>query len=88
MGPAVSTYLVEGIEQIRDQWRARGWSAKSLHQTKLLQVANVAICGILAESQRVAPEIPLEGDDGDGHHTDPEEGQSGLSACETRVQET
>ena len=59
----MSVYLVEGVEEFRNQRRARGWCTKSLHETKLLQVADEAVGCVVGESQRVSPEIPLEGDD-------------------------
>ena len=88
MEAIVSAYLVEGIQQIWDERRARGGRAKSLHQAELLQVTDVAVCGILAECEGVAPEVPLEGDDSHGHHANPQKRESGLSASKTRVQET
>lgn len=58
-----STYLVEGIEEFRNQRGARRRRTKSLHETKLLQVTDEAVGREVRESQRVSPEIPLESDD-------------------------
>lgn len=39
------------------------------------------------EGQRIAPEEPLEGCDGGGHDTEPNEGEGGFPPCEARVKE-
>ena len=54
----------------------------------MLKIADEAVCGSRRESQRVSPEIPLEGDDGGREHTGPDEGEGGLSASETGVEES
>ena len=59
----VDAYLVESVEELRDQGRARRRCTESLHQTEFLQVADEAIGCEVGESQRVSPEVPLEGDD-------------------------
>jgi hypothetical protein len=54
----------------------------------VLKVANEAVRRIGGESQGVAPEIPLEHNDREGHHANPEHGQGGLSPREAGVEET
>lgn len=80
------TYLVEGVEELRNQWGARAGVAEDALETKLIEVADEAV-GRRTKSQRVAPEVPLESDDGCGEHADPDEGERGLSARKTRVEE-
>lgn len=55
-------------------------------ETKLVQVANEAICGG-AKSERVTPKVPLEGDDRGREHAGPDEGEGRLSASKTGVEE-
>jgi hypothetical protein len=62
-------------------------SPKHALETKLVQIADEA-AGTGTEGERVSPEIPLECDDRAGEHAGPDEGQSGLSACETGVEES
>ena len=59
----VNSYLVESVEEFRNQRRARRRCTESLHETEFLQVADEAVGCVVGESQRVSPEIPLEGDD-------------------------
>jgi hypothetical protein len=83
-----ASYLVKSIQKVRNERGARRRSSQCLHETEFLEISNVSICRILAECQRVSPEIPLEGDDGQRHHTRPDQRQGRLSAGETRVEET
>lgn len=45
-----------------------------------MQVADKAVGGRRAEGQRVTPEVPLEDDDAEGHHDDPDQRQGRLSS--------
>ena len=53
----------------------------------MMEVSDEAICSGRRESQRVTPEIPLEGDDRERCHTGPNQTQGRLSPCKTGVQE-
>ena len=81
------TYLVERVQELRNQGGSWAGSTKHTLETKLVEVANEAVCRG-AESKRVSPEVPLEGDDGSREHTRPDKRQSGLSARKTRVEES
>lgn len=59
-----------------------------MHQPEMLQITDISICCRRRESQRVAPEIPLEGDDRKGAHTSPDHAERGFAAGKTRVKET
>ena len=85
-GDGAELHLVERVQQLRDQRRTRAGSTKHALETKLVEVADEAVCRG-AERERVTPEVPLEGDDGGREHTRPNQGQSGLSARKTRVEE-
>lgn len=80
-------YLVEREQQLRDQRTPRTRRAQRLHESKVRQVADKAIRRALAERQRVAPEVPLEDDDGEGAHAGPDHGQRRLAAREPGVEE-
>jgi hypothetical protein len=79
-------YLVERVQQFRDQGASRARSAQDALEAKLVEVADEAVCRG-AKGERVAPEVPLEGDDGGREHAGPDHGQGRLSAGKTRVQE-
>lgn len=83
-----STYLVESVEEIGDQRATRARCAQCVHQSKLPQVANEAVGCILREAERVSPEVPLKRDDRARSHTGEYHAQSGLSSCQSRVQES
>jgi hypothetical protein len=79
-------YLVERVEKLRDERRSLARSTKNALETEPVEVANKATC-TGAESKRISPEVPLESDDRGRKHTRPDEGQSGLSARKTRIEE-
>ena len=54
----------------------------------MLEITNEAAEAGGRESQRIAPKVPLEGDDGNRHEAAPEHRQRRLSTRETRVEET
>jgi hypothetical protein len=56
-------HLVEGVEKIRDEWSSKARCSKCVHETEFLQVTDKTVRRVLAESQRVSPEVPLECDD-------------------------
>ena len=58
-------YLIETVQQLRDQRRARTGCAEGIHETEMIEISNEAACTLGRESQRVTPEIPLERDDGE-----------------------
>ena len=80
------SYLVERVEQLRNQRRSLARGTKNAFETEPVEVADESAC-TGAESERISPEVPLESDDRGGKHTRPDEGQSGLSARETGVEE-
>ena len=43
------TYLVERVEQVRDERTARTGSGQSVHQTEFLKIADETVGGILTE---------------------------------------
>ena len=53
----------------------------------MVEIADEAVRGGFAEGQGVAPEVPLEDDDAEGHHDYPYERERRLSARQPRVQE-
>lgn len=61
-------------------------STKHALETESREISNEATCS-WAKGERVAPEVPLECDDGTGEHASPDEGEGGLSAGEARVEE-
>lgn len=79
-------YLVEGIQQFRDQGTSLAGSTKHALETESVEVSDEAIGGG-TESERVTPEVPLECDDGCGEHAGPDEGEGRLSPGEARVEE-
>lgn len=79
-------HLVEGVKEGGDERRSDRGGAPDLHETKVLEITDEGVAGRLGEGERVTPEIPLEDDDGEGHHDDPEHGEGGFSAGETRVE--
>ena len=54
----------------------------------MMQVTDEAIRRRGREGKRIAPEIPLEGDDGEGAHAGPDHAKGGLSPRQARVEET
>ena len=54
----------------------------------MMQITDEATRGRRGKRQRVAPEIPLEGDDGKGTHARPDHAEGGLPPCQTGVEET
>jgi hypothetical protein len=81
-----STYLVERVQELRNQRRTLAGSTKHALETEPVEVANEAT-GSRAESKRVSPEVPLEGDNGGREHARPDQGKGGLSASKARVEE-
>ncbi len=84
--PHGTAYLVERVEEVRHERTALAGHAERLHQTELAQIADEGVAGVGAEGERVAPEVPLEGDDGHGEHAGPDHAQGRLSAGETGVE--
>lgn len=81
------SYLVEGIQQFRDQRTSLAGNTKNTLEAKLIEISDETIRG-RAEGERVAPEVPLECNDRCGEHAGPDERKSRLSAGETRVEES
>lgn len=81
-------YLIESIKNIRDQRRTRARISQSLHQAKVAQISDISIGGGRGKSQRITPEVPLEGNNRERGHTGPDHTQSGLSTSKTGVKET
>ena len=54
----------------------------------MCEVANEAGGAGGGKGERIAPEIPLEGYNGEGVHASPDHGEGGLSTRESRVEET
>lgn len=81
------SYLVEGVEELGNQGGTGRWCPERVAEAEVVEVADEAVCGGAAESQRVAPEVPLEDNDAEGHHDHPDERQGRLSAGETGVEE-
>lgn len=79
--------LVQAEKQIRDLGPTDTGLAEDLHETEVAEVADVGAASV-REGQRVAPEEPLEADDSNGHHGQPDERQRRLAPGETAVEET
>jgi len=79
--------LVDGEEQVGDLGGANGGGSEDVAEAEVLHVTQ-ELAGGVREGEGVAPEEPLEGDDGGGHDGEPDQGQGGLSAGQTRVEET
>lgn len=56
-------------------------------ETKVLQIADVLV-GTIRESERISPEEPLERNNSENDHRDPEHGCGVLPSEQTRVEET
>ena len=82
------SYLVKSIENVGNQWGTRTRVGQSLHQAKVAQITDVSVGRGRREGEGVAPEVPLESDDGQRSHTGSDHAQGGLSTGETRVEET
>ena len=54
----------------------------------MMQITDKATRSCRRESERIPPEIPLEGDDGEGAHARPDHTQRRLSPCEPRIEES
>jgi hypothetical protein len=78
--------LVEAKEQVRHLGAADAGLAQYLHQAKVGEVPDVGAARV-GEGERVAPEEPLEADDGYRYQGQPYQRQGGLSACKTTVEE-
>jgi len=73
-GDAGEHALVDGEHQVGDLCGADGGGAEDVAEADVVHIADVRAGG-LGEGQRVAPEEPLEGDDGRGHDGEPDEGE-------------
>jgi hypothetical protein len=79
--------LVDGKHQIWNAAGADGRRAQDISEANVLEVADEAT-GAAGEDERIAPEEPLEGDEGGGDDGQPDEGQCGLAAREAGVKES
>lgn len=86
-GGGAELHLVEGVEEFGDQGRARAGGAQGVHQAEMREVADEAAGALGGEGEGVAPEVPLEGDDGEGGHADPNHRQRRFPPGQPRVQE-
>jgi hypothetical protein len=78
--------LVQAEENVRDAAATDGGLGEGFPEAEVGQVAKEGAAGV-GEGQGVAPEEPLEGDDGGRHHGQPDEHEGRLAAGETRVEE-
>lgn len=72
-GDGAELHLVEGVEEFGNQRRARRWLSERVHKTEMVEITYVSAGAGCAEGEGIAPEIPLEHDDAEGHHTHPYE---------------
>lgn len=79
-------YLVERVQQLRNQRTTWAGSTKDTLKTELVKVSDETVCRG-AEGERVSPKVPLESNDGRGEHASPNKGESGLSSSKTGVEE-
>ena len=86
-GDTCELHLVEAVEQLRDEGRAGRRGIEDVHEAEVSEVANEAIRGRAGEGEGVAPEEPVEDDDGVGSRDCPNEGESGLAPREAGVEE-
>ncbi len=54
----------------------------------MIEITDEAARALGGEGERVAPEIPLEGDDGEGSHAGPDHAEGRFSTRQTGVEET
>jgi len=64
-GKEESRYLIETIQQIRNQRRTRAGCTEDVHETEVLQVPDESVGLGGRKGQGVTPEVPLKGDDGE-----------------------
>lgn len=83
-----NAYLIKCVEKIRDQRAALTWVTKGFHETELVKVADESICCLVAESKRVTPKVPLEGNNRRRSHAHPDHGQRRLPASQAGVEES
>lgn len=57
-----------------------------MSETEVLKITHERVVGSCGEGERETPEIPLEDDDGERHHDNPEHGESRLSSSKTGVE--
>lgn len=81
-------HLVEGVEKAGNERAADGGSTPNALETEVEHVADDGVASVGREGEGEAPEEPLESDDAEGHHDDPEHGEGRLSAGETRVEKS
>ena len=86
-GPGFFSYLIEAVEQLRDQRRPWTGRSEGIPQSKMGQIADESRCALGGKGEGVAPEIPLEGDDGEAGHADPYHGQGGFPSRQAGVEE-
>ena len=77
--------LIDGKQQIWDLGGADGGGGQDVAEADVLEVADKLASGV-REGKRVAPEEPLEGDDGRRHDREPYERECGLAAGEAGVE--
>lgn len=82
-----TTYLVERVQQFRNQRGPGRRNCECVPETEVVKIADEAVGRYAAECQGVPPEIPLEYDDTEGHHTHPDQGQCRLSSRQPGVEE-
>ena len=80
-------YLIEAVQELGDQRRARTWRTERIHEAKVSEVANESAGPAGGESQRVAPKVPLERNDGERCHTTPDQTERRFPSCKARIQE-
>lgn len=78
--------LVDHVEDIGHRGN-NGGSTQAVLEAKVVKVTNELVGGV-GESQRVAPEEPLEGNEGRTHDGGPQQGHGVLLAGQSRVQQT
>ncbi len=54
----------------------------------MVEITDEAAGALSRECERVTPEVPLKGDDGEGSHTGPDHAEGRFSTSQTGVEET
>lgn len=78
--------LVDGVNQIGNPIAAHRRTSEHVSEPNVGEVTDER-AGAVGEGERVAPEEPLEGDEGRGHDREPYQRQSRFPSSETGVEE-
>lgn len=75
-GDGTELQLIETVQEFWDQGRSRAGCAEGVDQTEVVEITDEAVGSLSGEGERITPEVPLKGDDGEGCHTGPNHAES------------